>query len=68
MAKETFERLVELKQQGEIGWLEFARRGDHAEDYAQWCLDHDMPQTEENAELFLEMTEEKLWEEQEGAV
>ena len=32
----------------------------------QWCKDHNVEQTEEYAELFVEQTEERLWEEQEG--
>jgi len=62
MAKRTFEELVRLKQEGSIGWLEFVQEGDSADEYAQWCKDHNMEQTEDNAELFVDMTEERFWE------
>ena len=62
MAKRTFEELVRLKQEGSIGWLDFVREGDSADEYAQWCKDHNMEQTEDNAELFVDMTEERFWE------
>lgn len=62
MAKRTFEELVRLKQEGSIGWLDFVREGDSADEYAQWCKDHNMEQTEDNAELFADMTEERFWE------
>ena len=62
MAKRTIEELVRLKQEGSIGWLDFVREGDSADEYAQWCKDHNMEQTEDNAELFVDMTEERFWE------
>ena len=68
MAKKSYEELVQLKQNGEIGWLELVQLGENAEDFAQWCQDHNVEQTEEYAELYVEQTEERLWEEQEGAV
>ena len=68
MARKSIEELVQLKQEGEIGWLEFVQMGESAEDFAQWCRDHNVEQTEEYAELYVEQTEVRLWEEQEGAV
>lgn len=62
MARKTFEELVQLKQDNKIGWLEFIRQGDHADDYAQWCEEHGVEPSDENAELFVEMTEERLYE------
>lgn len=62
MAKRTFEELVRLKQEGSIGWLEFVQEGDSADEYERWCKDHGMEQTEDNAELFVDMTEERFWE------
>ena len=56
MARKSYEELVQLKQEGRIGWLEFVRQGDSAEDFAQY------------ADLYVEQTEERLWQEQEGAV
>ena len=68
MARKSYEELVQLKQKGEIGWLEFVQLGVSAEDFAEWCRSHNVEQTEEYAELYVEQTEERLWEEQEGAV
>ena len=68
MARKSYEELVQLKQDGEIGWLEFVQLGESAKDFAQWCREHNVEQTEEYAELYVEQTEERLWEEQEGAV
>jgi len=61
MAKKTFENLVELKQNGKIGWLEFVRQGVDADSYAQWCDEHGVEPSEDSAELFVEMTEERLF-------
>ena len=57
MAKKTYEELVQLKQDGKIGWLEFLQLGDDAEDFKNWCDEHGEQQSEENAELFIEMQE-----------
>ena len=43
MAKKTYDELVQLKQDGKIGWL--------------GCEEHGEQQSEENAELFIEMQE-----------
>jgi hypothetical protein len=51
-----------MKQDGKIGWLDFLLKGDDAEEYKQWCQDHDEEPTEENAELFVEMTDAKALE------
>jgi len=58
----TYDELVQMKQDGRIGWLEFLMRGDDADDYKQWCQDHDEEPTEANAELYVEMTDEKALE------
>lgn len=65
MAKKTFEELVQLKQEKKIGWLDFVRLGDSADDYAQWCEEHGTEPSEESAELFVDMTEERLFKEDE---
>ena len=57
MAKKSYEELVQLKQEGKIGWLEFVQLGDDAEDFKNWCEEHGEQQSEENAELFVEMKE-----------
>jgi hypothetical protein len=63
MAKKTYEELVQLKQDKKIGWLDFVRQCDNADEYAKWCEDHGTEQSEESAELFVDMTEERLFEE-----
>ena len=68
MARKSYEELVQLKQEEKIGWLEFVQLGDSAKDFAVWCEEHNVEQTEEYAALFVEQTEERLWEEQEGEV
>lgn len=57
MAKKSYEELVQLKQEGKIGWQEFVQQGDDAEDFKNWCEEHGEQQSEENAELFVEMKE-----------
>ena len=51
-----------VKQDGKIGWLDFVMKGDDADEYKQWCQDHGEEPTEENAELFVEMTDAKTME------
>lgn len=50
MAKRTYEELVQLRQDGRIGWKQFVLEGDDAEDYKQWCEDHGLEPTDDNAE------------------
>ena len=65
MAKRTYEELVQLRQDGKIGWKQFVQEGDDAEGYKQWCEDHGMEPTDDNAELYVEMTDERMFENQE---
>lgn len=65
MAKRTYEELVQLRQDGKIGWKQFVLEGDDTEDYKQWCEDHGMEPTDDNAELYVEMTDERMFENQE---
>ena len=58
----SYNELVQMKQDGKIGWLDFLLKGDDAEEYKQWCQDHDEEPTEDNAELFVEMTDAKTME------
>ena len=58
----NYNELVQMKQDGKIGWLDFLLKGDDADDYKQWCQDHNEEPTEENAELFVEMTDAKALE------
>ena len=58
----NYDELVQMKQDGKIGWLDFLLKGDDAEDYKQWGQDHGEGPTEANAELYVEMTDEKALE------
>ena len=55
----SYDELVQMKQDGKIGWLEFVQKGDNAEEYEQWCQDHGEKPTEANAELFVEMADQE---------
>ena len=58
----SYDELVQMKQDGKIGWLDFVMKGDDADEYKQWYQDHGEEPTEENAELFVEMTDAKTME------
>ena len=58
----NYNELVQMKQDGKIGWLDFLLKGDDADDYKQWCQDHAEGPTEANAELYVEMTDAKAME------
>ena len=58
----NYNELVQMKQDGKIGWLDFLLKGDNAVDYMQWCQNHGEEPTEANAELYVEMTDEKALE------
>lgn len=58
----SYDELVQMKQDGKIGWLDFVMKGDDADEYTQWCQDHGEEPTEDNAELFVEMTDAKAME------
>ncbi len=68
MAKKTFDELVQLKQDGKIGWLEFVQQGENADDFAKWCDEHCVDPSEDAAELFVDMTEERLYENNEDLI
>lgn len=63
--KYSYDELVVLKQEGKISWLEFVKRSEQAQDYLQWCKDHSVEPTDDNAELYLEMTDTTLMDGQE---
>ena len=57
----TYEELVQLKEQGKIGWREFIRRQLEMEnDYYDWCIENDLDMNEETAEAFMTLTEEHV--------
>lgn len=43
----SFEELVQLKQDRRIGWLQFTLEGEHAEDFMQWCKEHNTHPSED---------------------
>ena len=51
MKNNTIEELIQLKQDGKIGWCELALRSDHGTAYLQWCDDHGVEPDDNNAEL-----------------
>lgn len=55
--KYSYEELVQLKQEGKISWVEFIKASDDKEAYEEWCREHGEPETEDNALLFIEMTD-----------
>ena len=57
----TYEELIQLKENGEIGWREFIRRQPEMEnDYYDWCVENDLDMNEETAEAFMTLTEEHV--------
>ena len=55
----SYDELVQMKQDGKIGWLDFVMKGDDAEEYKLWCENHGEEPSEANAELFVEMSDER---------
>ena len=55
----SYDELVQMKQDGKIGWLDFVIKGDDADEYKQWCENHGEEPSEANAELFVEMSDER---------
>ncbi|MGP1480134.1 MAG: hypothetical protein ACTTJL_00350 [Hoylesella enoeca] len=56
----TYEELVQLRQDNRIGWLQFTLESEHADDYMQWCREHDTHPSEETAEFYIDMTEQSV--------
>ena len=48
------EELVELLQEGKIGYLRFVLEGESEQDYLEWCRAHG---TDESAEFYVEQTD-----------
>ena len=61
MQNNTIEELIQLKQEGKIGWCELALRCEHGKAYLQWCDDHGIEPDDNNAELYLEETESRIY-------
>ena len=61
MQNNTIEELIQLKQEGKIGWCELALRSEHGTAYLQWCDDHGVEPDDNNAELYLDETESRIY-------
>ena len=53
----SFEEQVQLKQDKRIGWLQFTLESEHADDFMQWCKDHNTHPSEDTAEFYMESVE-----------
>ena len=62
MKRKTFEELEQLKQEGRIGWVEYLLQSEYSESYQQWLADRGAEPDEDNAELFVEQTDETFLE------
>jgi hypothetical protein len=61
---ETYEKLVQLKQEEKIGWLDFVLRGENSDDFKQWCEDHGTKPCEDAAEFYVDMTDRNMFDHQ----
>ena len=51
-----YEELVELLQEGKIGYLRFVLEGENAQDFLDWCRTHGTDPSDESAEFYVEQT------------
>ncbi len=51
------EELVELLQEGKIGYLRFVLEGENGQDYLEWCRAHGTDPSDESAEFYVEQTD-----------
>ena len=58
------EELVELLQEGKIGFLRFVMEGENAQDYLDWCRAHGTDPSDESAEFYVEQTDINLMDRQ----
>lgn len=56
-AKMNHEELVELLQEGKIGFLRFVMDSGNADDYLEWCRSHCTDPSDESAEFYVEQTD-----------
>lgn len=57
MERKSFDELIQLKQDGIIGWVEFLQKSEYADEYNRWLTDRGATADEDNAELFFDMTD-----------
>lgn len=60
----TYEELVELLQEGRIGYLQFVLESGNAQDYREWCRLHGTEECDESAEFYIEQTEAEMMDRQ----
>lgn len=53
----SHEELVELLQEGKIGYLRFVLEGESEQDYLEWCREHGTDPSDESAEFYVEQTD-----------
>ena len=53
----SHEELVELLQEGKIGYLRFVLEGENEQDYLEWCRSHGTDPSDESAEFYVEQTD-----------
>ena len=51
------EELVELLQEGKIGYLRFVLEGESEQDYLEWCGPPATDPSDESAEFYVEQTD-----------
>ena len=51
------EELVELLQEGRIGYLRFVLEGENEQDYLEWCRAHGPGPSGASAEFYVEQTD-----------
>lgn len=52
-----YEELVELLQEGKIGYLRFVLEGENAQNFLDWCRTHGTDPSDESAEFYVEQTD-----------
>ena len=51
-AKMNHEELVELLQEGKIGFLRFVMDSENADDYLEWCRSHGTDPSDESSSMW----------------
>lgn len=59
-----YEELVELLQEGKIGYLRFVLEGENAQEFLDWCRTHGTDPSDESAEFYVEQTDINLMDRQ----
>lgn len=59
-----YKELVELLQEGKIGYLRFVLEGENAQDFLDWCRTHGTDPSDESAEFYVEQTDINLMDRQ----